>query len=119
MAMSDNKKKIAEWEALREKLNKATRKNDRDLIIELCHEIIKLGNKEKFLNIKVFLFYKDLGEVYFKQEDYKNALDNFNIAKEGLLKYRATERLKFPEDWLNELRMIDKFIAKIRTVYFD
>ena len=119
MAISDNKKTIAVWEDLKKRINKAAKKRDFEEMIALSHEAIRLGNKEKSLNIKVFLFYKDIGEIYFKTKDYKQALENFRIAREGLLEYRATQKLKFPEDWLAELANIDRFIEKIDKVYFE
>lgn len=119
MASVGNKKTIAQWEALKEKLNKASRHRDYELVIESCREIIALDAEAKFLKIMVFLFYKDIGEAYFKMRDYKNALENFNLAKEGLLTYRATQKLKFPEDWLNELKIIERFIGKINDRYFE
>ena len=119
MASSGNKKVIAQWEALKEKLNKAAKNRDYELVIEYCREVIVFDTQAKFLKIMVFLFYKDIGEAYYKMQDYKNALENLHLAKEGLLTYRATQKLKFPEDWLHELKVIDKLITKIGTIYFE
>jgi hypothetical protein len=116
---AQNKKKIAEWEALREKLNKAARQSDYERVIQLCHEIIRLAAEDKSLKIMVFLFYKDIGEAYYKMKDYKNALENLAAAKEGLLEYRRKEKLKFPDAWLHELKVIEKLIQKINAIYFE
>lgn len=117
MAASDNKKKLAELTALREKLNKAERRRDYAIVAEACHEIIALDAREKSLNILAFLYHKDLGIAYLKLLEFENALASFKTAREGLIHYRATAKLKFPEDWLNELKVIDRLIHKTETVH--
>jgi hypothetical protein len=117
MAMGDNKKQIAELKALRDKLNTAEGRRDYAVVAEACLEIIALDVRVKSLNIMAFLYHKDLGEAYVKLQEYKKALASLNTAREGLLEYRATQKLKFPEDWLHELKVIEKLIRKIESVY--
>ncbi len=117
MAAGDNKKRVAELKALRDRLNGAEHRKEYALVVEACLEIIALDARAKPLNIMVFLYHKDLGEAYVKLHEYEKALSSLNTARGGLLEYRATQKLKFPEDWLHELKVIEKLILKIETVY--
>ncbi|TAL29389.1 MAG: hypothetical protein EPN97_13465 [Alphaproteobacteria bacterium] len=117
MAAGDNKKKVAELAALREKLNKAERRKDYAEVAEACLAIIALDAQVKSLNIMAFLYHKDLGIAYLKLLEFEKALASFRTAREGLIHYRATAKLKFPDDWLNELKVIDRLIHKTETVH--
>ena len=117
MAAGVDKKKLAELTALRDKLNKAERRKDYAIVAEACLEIIALDERTKSLNIMAFLYHKDLGIAYLKLLEFENALASFRTARAGLIHYRATAKLKFPEDWLNELKVIDRLIHKTETVH--
>jgi hypothetical protein len=117
MAAGADKKKLAELAALRDKLNKGERRRDYAVVAEACLEIIALDERAKSLNILAFLYHKDLGIAYLKLLEFEKALASFKTAREGLIQYRATAKLKFPEDWLNELKVIDRLIHKTETVH--
>jgi hypothetical protein len=117
MAKGDNKKKVAELEALRDRLNKAERKKDYPVMVEVCQAIIKLGNEVKSLNVMVCLYHKDLGQAYMKLLEFEKAHAHFKTAYDGLVEYRATTKLKYPEDWLNELKVIERLIHRVETVH--
>ncbi len=117
LAASDNKKQAAELRNLRDKLNDADRRKEYDIVVECCLAIIALDARAKPLKILAFLYHKDLGQAYLRLHEYEKALESFKTAREGLLHYRATEKLKFPEDWLAELRVIEKLIHKTETVH--
>lgn len=119
MSASKNMKNIKEWESLKKQLTKAEKNRDWELVIELSRAAIALDAKDRTLNIKPFLFYSDIGECYFKMKEYKIALENFEKAKELAVKFRATEKLKYPEDWLAEIRTIDKYIGKINDLWAE
>lgn len=119
MSASKNMKNVKEWESLKKQLTKAEKSRDWELVIELSRAAIALDAKDRTLNIKPFLFYSDIGECYFKMKEYKLALENFEKAKELAVKFRATEKLKYPEDWLAEIRTIDKFIGKINEKWAE
>lgn len=114
----NNKKQEAELRALRDTLNKADRKKDYPAVVEACLAIIALDERAKSLNIMACLYHKDLGEAYLRLHEYEKALASFNTAREGLIEFRATKKLKFPEDWLNELKVIEKLILKTETIHF-
>jgi tetratricopeptide (TPR) repeat protein len=116
---SKNMKNVKAWEDLKKQLTKAEKHRDWELVIELSRAAIALDAKDRTLNIKPFLFYSDIGECYFKMKEYKQALENFEKAKELAVKFRATEKLKYPEDWLAEIRTIDKFIGKINDLWAE
>src|SRR6218665_557234 len=112
-----NRKQQDELKSLREKLNKADRKRDYYTVVEACLEILALEQRTKALNIIAPLYHKDLGEAYLKLLEYEKAVDSLNTAREGLIKYRATQKLKYPEDWLNEIWNIEKLIQRIESTH--
>jgi len=114
----DNKKQVAELKALREKLNTAERKKDYYTVVEACREILALDKRAKNLNIMACLYHKDLGEAYLKLLEYEKAVASLNTARDGLIEYRATKKLKFPDDWLNELKAIERLISRIEATHF-
>jgi hypothetical protein len=117
MAASDNKKQAAELKALREKLNNAVRRKEYDIAVEACGEIIALDARAKSLNIMVCLYHKDLGEAYLKLLEYEKAVASLKTARDGLIEHRATKKLKFPDDWLNELKAIERLIQRIEATH--
>jgi len=119
MAAGDNRKHVAELKLLREKLNLALHRKEYAMAAEACHEIIALDARVKSLNIMVCLYHKDLGEIYWKLLEYEKAVAELNIAREGLIEYRATAKLKFPDDWLNELKAIDRLIDRITRTHLE
>jgi hypothetical protein len=112
-----NRKQMAELTALREKLKSALRRKDYPLAAEACQEIIALDSRAKSLDIMVCLYHKDLGEVYLKLLEYEKAVASLKTAREGLVVHRATKKLKFPDDWLNELKAIDRLIQRIEDTH--
>lgn len=112
-----NRKQMDELKALREKLNKADRKKDYYTVVEACLEIIALDKRTKNLNIIAPLYHKDLGEAYLKLLEYEKAVEYLNTAREGLIQYRATQKLKYPEDWLAEIHAIEKLIHRIEKTH--
>src|SRR3954467_7293618 len=118
MAKGDNKKQVAELKALREKLNHAERKKDYPTVVDMCHEIIALDVRAKKLNILACLYHKDLGEAYLKLLEYEKAVASLTTAREGLIEYRATKKMKFRDDWLNELKAIERLIQRIKDTHF-
>ena len=102
---------------LREKLNKANRRKDYEAAAQACRDIIALNERYKGLNIMVCLYHKDLGEAYLRLLEYEKAHESFKTAYDGLVEYRATQKLKFPEDWLNELKLIERLIDKVERVH--
>lgn len=117
MAAGDNKKQVAELKALRDKLNLAEHRKEYAIVVEACFEIIALDARAKSLNIMACLYHKDLGEAYLKLLEYEKAVASLNTAREGLIEYRATKKLKFPDDWLNELKAIDRLIERITRTH--
>ncbi|HCS23821.1 MAG TPA: hypothetical protein PLW48_10390 [Alphaproteobacteria bacterium] len=113
----NNRKQTDELTALRDKLNKATRKKDYYTVVEACLEIIALEQRTKNLGIIAPLYHKDLGEGYLKLLEYEKAVESLNTAREGLIKYRATHKLKYPEDWLAEIYAIEKLIHRIEKTH--
>ncbi len=118
MSRNDNRKHVNELAALRERLNKAMRRKDYPLAEDTCHAILALDALDKSLNIMACLYHKDLGEIYLKLLEYDKAIASLNAAREGLIEYRATKKLKFPDDWLNELKAIDRLIERTQATYF-
>lgn len=118
MSRSENRKHVHELAALRETLNKAMRKKNYPLAEETCHAILALDARDKSLNIMACLYHKDLGEIYLKLLEYEKAIASLNTARVGLVEYRETKVLKFHDDWLNELKAIDRLIERIQSTHF-
>lgn len=118
MARGENKKHVQELAALRDTLNNAIRRKDYPLAEETCHAILKLDALDKSLNIMACLYHKDLGEIYLKLLEYDKAIESLNLAREGLIEWRATKKLKYPDDWLNELKAIERLIQRIQSTHF-
>ncbi len=118
MSGKDNRKHVNLLADLRDKLNSAMRRKDYPLAEETCQAILALDARDKSLNIMACLYHKDLGEIYLKLLEYEKAVDHLNIARAGLIEYRATKKLKFPDDWLNELKAIDRLIQRIESTHF-
>ncbi len=108
---------MAELKALRDKLNNAERRKEYAIVADACREIIALDARAKSLNIMVCLYHKDLGEIYWKLLEYENAVASLNTAREGLIEYRATHKLKFDDEWLFELKAIEKLISRIERTH--
>ena len=117
MAAGDDKKRVAQLRALRDKLNLAEHRKEYAQVVDACLEIIALATRVRSLNIMTFLYHKDLGEAYVKLHEYEKALESLTTARTGLLEYRATQKLKFPDDWLRDLKTIEKLMLKIENVY--
>ena len=115
--MKANKKNEAKLKELRDRLNTAVHKKDFDIAVNACREIIELAGRAKDLKIMTCLYYKDMGEAYLKLHEYEKAHESFKTAHAGLLEYRATQKLKFPEDWLAELTVIERLIDKVERVH--
>lgn len=115
--MSKKHQQQPELDALRETLNNATRRRDYEAAAQACLDIIALDARTKGLNIMVCLYHKDLGEAYLRLLEYEKAHASFKTAHAGLVQFRATQRLKFPEDWLNELKAIERLIDKVERVH--
>lgn len=116
-AMNPNKKNEIKLKEMRDKLNTAVRNKDFDIAVETCQEIIAFAAKAKEMNIIVPLYYKDMGEAYLKLLEYEKAHESFKTAHAGLTEYRKTQKLKFPEDWLAELTVIQRLIDKVERVH--
>lgn len=115
--MSVNKKQIAELKDLRDKLNKADRNKDYYKVVEACLEILALDQRAKSLNIMTCLYHKDLGEGYLKLLEYEKAVNSLRTARDGLIEYRATKKLRFEDDWIVELRAIERLIERIEATH--
>lgn len=115
--MNPNKKNEIKLKALRDKLNTAVRNKDFDIAIETCQEIIAFAERAKEMKIMTCLYYKDMGEAYLKLHEFEKAHESFKTAHAGLTEYRNTQKLKFPEDWLAELTVIQRLIDKVERVH--
>lgn len=118
MAKSDNKKLINELKDLRDKLNDSERRKNYEGMVEACLAILALDKRAKSLNIMTCLYYKDLGGAYLKMHEYDKAREALKTARDGLAEFRATQKLKHPDDWLHELGGIERLIERVEKVHF-
>ena len=108
-----NEQTFDKWLALREKFSIYKKNKDWIKLISVCDEIIRLDEEAKFIGIMVPLFYKDIAYAHEKLGEISNALNYYQLAKDGLLKYRSEKPLSKPDDWLDIIRIIDKKITKL------
>jgi hypothetical protein len=118
MASGTNKKQEAALKALRDKLNAATRRKHYGDAVEACQAIIAMDAASKSLNIMACLYHKDMGEAYLKLHEYELGLASLKTARDGLMEWRATKKLRFPEDWLVELKTLERLIQRVEANYF-
>ncbi len=108
-----DEKTFQKWLKLREKFGTYKKaQNWRDLI-GVGTEIIELAKNAEFIGIMVPLFYKDMAYAYAKMGEISNAVNHYQMAKDGLIKYRSEERLASPDDWLDTIGIIDRKISKL------
>jgi hypothetical protein len=108
-------KEFKTWLKLRDKFGDYKRKHDWTRVVSVCNEIIQLDKENKFIGIMVPLFYKDMAYAYEKMEEINNALNYYQLAKDGFLKYRSEQKLSKPDDWLDTIAIIDKKIGKLQV----
>ena len=109
-------KEFKKWLKLRGDFENYKRKHNWAGVVSVCNEIIQLDKENKFICIMVPLFYKDMAHAYEKMGEISNALNHYQLAKDGLLKYRSEQKLSKPDDWLDAIAIIDRKIEKLLEV---
>jgi hypothetical protein len=108
-----NESKFQKWLALREDFRSHKRDHCWEALIVTGEQIIDLAEDAKFIGIMVPLFQKDIGYAWQKLGDVDRAVHFYNLAKSGLLKYRAEEKLYKLDDWLDTIGVIDRKIGRM------
>lgn len=110
-----DEKLFNEFISLRNNWRNAKRNKDYVQIIESCEMILALDERAKFIGIMTPKFYKEIGNAYFKLNEFQNALCSFQIAKEQFINYRRDHNLSNSDDWLTEINSLDKNIRKAKS----
>ena len=110
-----DQKVFEQWLSLRETLKVEKRDKNYSQIIKVSLQILDLDRKAKFIGIMVPIFLKEIGNAYLKLGNVSSAIEYLQLAKDGLAKYRATEKLSHPDDWLKDINSLEKNILKLRS----
>jgi hypothetical protein len=103
-----NENLFQEWIKLRESFKANKRQKNWGSVINICEEIIQLDSKAKFIHIMTPLFYKELANAYEKINDIDNSLRFYEISRGLFIDYRSNNKLKNPNDWIDEITKIEK-----------
>ena len=115
MKESDYDVLFNKWIELRNQYDKLKLEKNYRGIIEVSEKIIGLSKKAPDIGIMVAIFEQSIAEAYVKLEDVPSAIIYYKAAKKSFEEYRATKRLRSPDDYLSCVEKIQKKLAKLET----
>lgn len=101
------------WLALREEFRAAKRAKDWERVVAACDAILQHSAANRKLSIVDWLFAKDRAVALARMNRHQEAIDWYRRAIAGCKKYRATQRLREPDDFLKHVEMMEKRIASL------
>ncbi|MHC8382665.1 hypothetical protein [Pseudomonas sp. LB3P14] len=113
MSASFNQKIFDRWQELRKALKEYKGAKDYDQVIEVASKIIVLDKEAKFIRIMTPLFYKEIGTACEKLGESDKAVENYRLAVEGFNRYRESNELNKPDDWLKDIQSLNKKIERL------
>lgn len=102
------------WLQLRTSLKEAKRKKDYLEVINIAENIIQLDKIAKPIGIMIPIFYKEIGEAYYKLGNMEQSYIYFQQSITGFNEYRLTHQLNKPEDWIKEISILTNKVMKIK-----
>ena len=115
MSTSWDQKKFDRWQELRKTLKEHKRAKDYEQVIEVAGKIIDLDNEAKFIQIMTPLFYKEIGTAREKLGEISKAIENYQLAVDGFIKYRESNILNKQDDWLKDIQSLNKKIERLQS----
>lgn len=115
MSASWDQKKFDRWQELRNNLKEYKQDKDYAKVFEVAGNIIDLDKEAPFIRIMTPLFYKEIGAACEKLGDLNNAIENYQLAVDGFTKYRESNDLNKPDDWLKDINSLNKKIERLRS----
>ncbi|MEQ5857620.1 tetratricopeptide repeat protein [Halomonas sp. EF61] len=110
-----NQNQFDRWQELRKPLNEHKRAKEHGQVVEVARMIISLDKEAKFIRIMTPLFYKEIGMAYEKLSETEKAIESYRQAVEGLVRYRESNDLNSPEDWLKDIQSLNKNIDRLQA----
>lgn len=107
-------KQFAQWIELRELFKQAKRNKDYQSVINTGLKIIELGERTPKLGIMFPLFEKDIADAHLKTGNAPLSIFYYQKAIESYKKYRATQKLRNPNDFLSDIEKIQKKLDKLK-----
>lgn len=116
--MSDqwDQKAFDEFRQLRDGFKESKRTKNHGEVIAMCLAILEIDKRAKFIQILSPLFHKELGNAYMSLKDFPKAAEHFQLAKEGYCEWRRSKGLNQPDDWLKDIGICDKRLAKLQPL---
>ncbi len=108
-------KQSAQWLKLREHFQQVKRNKDYQSVIDTGLKIIDLDKRTPELGIMTALFERDIAEAYMKLGDTSKSIVYFEKAIESFKKYRASQKLHDPDDFLSDIETIQKKLNKLKS----
>lgn len=115
MSASWDQNKFDRWQELRKSFRECKRAKEYVQVVEVAGKIIDLDKKAPFIRIMTPLFYKEIGAACEKLGDLKEAIKNYQLAVDGFKKYRESNELNKPEDWLKDVQSLSKKIERLKS----
>jgi tetratricopeptide (TPR) repeat protein len=101
------------WLQLRALLKEAKKKKDYLEIINAAENIIQLDKVAKHIRIMTPIFYKEIGEAYYKLGNIERSYIFLQQSITGFKDYRLTHQLNKPDDWIKEITVLTRKVMKI------
>lgn len=115
MSESWDQNKFDRWQELRRSLKECKREKEYAQVIEVAEKIIDLDKEAPFIRIMTPLFYKEIGVACEKLGDLNDAIKNYQLAEDGLKKYRESNELNKPDDWLKDIQSLSRKIERLQS----
>ncbi len=114
--MSDQsfEKQFAQWLKLRGHFKQVKRNKDYQSVIDTGLKIIDLGKRTPKLGIMTALFERDIAEAYMKLGNASQAIVYFEKAIKSFKKYRTSQKLRDPNDFISDIETIQKKLNKLK-----
>jgi len=108
-----DEEQLTQWYALRSLFKKAKREKNYAKVVAKCNEIIELYAKADYIDPLIYIFYKEAGSACLELGNKKLAIKNFVLARDYLVSYRQNCLLDHPDDYAQDVNVLDEKIKKI------
>lgn len=101
------------FKALRDRLSAAQRQKSYQEVIAIGLEIIEFSAKAPDLQIHTPIVHKRVANAFLKLSQPSAALEHYVAAHDGLVAIRAKGSLSNPDDWLDEIALLERAMKKL------
>lgn len=114
MSKASYEEQFAQWNELRGHFKRAKSNKDYQSVINTGLKIIELGESVPKLGIMTALFERDTADAYLKTGNISLATLYYEKAVKSFEKYRVTQRLHNPDDFLSDIEAVQKKLNKLK-----